>query len=303
MDPVELEKLAKVGAHLLLDVPIPPVGGEAIRPIVVFVQGDVVWAFEFDDVFSFRLIVNEASRARILDQGEAHFRTCGAQGVDVFDLCLDRCEVTHNVPSYFVVACGPLFAILQPLANQNNAVNPREGLRLARLFMVLSSLMPLFVLWAVRGVPGIPEHFLISGCALLAIVPTLVLWLRMWIARKNSDKRTLRIGQATDHREHLLVYLFAVLLPLYDANLEARREIAATLLAFTFIVFLFWHLNLHYMNLVFALAGYRVFTIHAEARDPFSAKTPFVLITRRQLPQQGDELTAYRISNTVYYEP
>jgi hypothetical protein len=33
-------------------------------------------------------------------------------------------------------------------------------------------------------------------------------------------------------------------------------------------VFLFWHLNLHYMNLLFAALGFRVFTVYPPADGP-----------------------------------
>ena len=35
-----------------------------------------------------------------------------------------------------------------------------EGLKTARLLMVLSSILPLFILWAIRGNRLIPDHYL-----------------------------------------------------------------------------------------------------------------------------------------------
>jgi hypothetical protein len=113
--------------------------------------------------------------------------------------------------------------------------------------------------------------------------------------------RTLTIGRAEDHREYLLVYLFAMLIPLYDVNLGSARDVAAAVLALAFIVFLFWHLNLHYMNILFALRGYRVFTITGSAASATSE--PLVLLTKRIGLQQGEKVLAYRISNTVFFEP
>jgi hypothetical protein len=97
MDAVKLEEFAEVGSDLFLDVTVPPVGGQAIRAVLVPVESDVVWAFELNDVFSFRLIVDVAPRAAVLNEANAQLVTGGAQGVDVFNLCLDRCEVTHKV--------------------------------------------------------------------------------------------------------------------------------------------------------------------------------------------------------------
>src|SRR5437764_8494 len=114
--------------------------------------------------------------------------------------------------------------------------------------MVLSSLTPLFALWAVRGLDPIPDRWLWFGCGALIVLPNTVFLVRLRLARMRGDTRTLSISRADDHRDHLLVYLFAVLMPLFDANIGKTRDSAATVFALSFVVFLFWHLNLHYMN-------------------------------------------------------
>jgi hypothetical protein len=68
-------------------------------------------------------------------------------------------------------------------------------------------------------------------------------------------------------------------------------------------VFLFWHLNLHYMNLIFAARGFRVFTISPPADgNPLTSKNSNAFITRRVAISPGDRLVGYRLSNTVYLE-
>jgi len=139
---------------------------------------------------------------------------------------------------------------------------PREGLGAARLLMVLSSISPLFILWAIRGNSLIPDGYFIAFCGLMVVVPNAFLWLRIKTAKKQKDKRELVVGGADDHRGHILSYLFAMLLPFYSAGLGSWRHLSASLAVLAFIVFLFWHLNLHYMNLLFAARGYRIFTVH-----------------------------------------
>jgi hypothetical protein len=181
---------------------------------------------------------------------------------------------------------------------------PKEGLRFVRLMMVLSSMTPLFVLWAIRGVDIIPDKYFILICLGFILLPNVILYWRWKSASKQQDIKTLTIGKADDHRDHLLVYLFAMLIPLYDANLQGCRDFAATVTAFLFIVFLFWHLNLHYMNLIFALFGYRVFTIEPpKINDGISGKHNFVLLTKRSSLAQNEEIKALRLSNTVFLEP
>ena len=46
---------------------------------------------------------------------------------------------------------------------------PSEGLRVARLLMVLSSISPLFVLWAIRGSKLLTDYYLLPFCALMVL--------------------------------------------------------------------------------------------------------------------------------------
>lgn len=178
-----------------------------------------------------------------------------------------------------------------------------EGLKTARLLMVLSSISPLFILWAIRGNSLIPDIWFIAACGVMVAFPNLFLWLRVQTATRQNDRREIRVGAADDHRDHILVYLFAMLLPFYSEDLGNWRHLSASFAALAFIVFLFWHLNLHYMNLIFAVLGYRVFTVHSPA-DPkvVSGKTRLVVITNRVSLAAGDRLVVYRLSDTVYLE-
>jgi len=179
----------------------------------------------------------------------------------------------------------------------------REGLKAARLLMVLSSISPLFILWAIRGNRLIPDRWFIGFCALMVFVPNAFLWLRIRTAKKQADKREITVGTADDHRDHILVYLFAMLLPFYSEDLGTWRDLGATVAALAFIVFLFWHLNLHYMNLLFAALGYRVFTVYPPADgNALTGKTRHAVITPRVSLSSGDRLVAYRLSDTVYLE-
>lgn len=94
-----------------------------------------------------------------------------------------------------------------------------------------------------------------------------------------------------------------MLLPLYPIDLNSWRELGAAVAAVLFVVFVFWHLNLHYMNILFAFLGYRIFSV-TPPRDgnPFSGRAGFVLITRRSVLSSGERITAYRLSDTVYLE-
>ena len=178
-----------------------------------------------------------------------------------------------------------------------------EGLKIARLLMVLSSVSPLFILWAIRGSKLLSDKYLLSICAALIVLPNLFLLNRIRAAKKYQAKKELVVGTAEDHRDHLLVYLFAILLPFYSIDTESWRDVAGLLLAVGFIVFMFWLLNLHYMNIFFAICGYRVFTITSPTDDnPVSGRVSLVVVTPRINVLSGDNIIAYRLSDTVYFE-
>lgn len=169
--------------------------------------------------------------------------------------------------------------------------------------MVLSTISPLFVIWAFRGNSLIPDRYFLSFCALMVILPNCFLWLRIRTAKKLEEKREIVVGKAEDHREHLLVYLFTMLLPLYAADFGTWRNLSATLVALAFVVFLFWHLDLHYVNVVFAALNYRVFTVYRPSDDnPLTGKDNLVLISHRVALSPGEHLTVYRLSDTVFLE-
>lgn len=179
----------------------------------------------------------------------------------------------------------------------------REGLKTARFLMVLGSFAPLFVLWAVKGTALVRDRYFAAICVALAMLPNLFLWLRIKTARDLNEKKELVVGSAEDHRDHLVVYLFVMLLPLYPIDLNVKRELATAVVAVLFVLFIFWHLNLHYMNVLFALFGYRVFSVMPpDDGNRFSGKMGFVVITKRPILLAGEHLTAYRLSNTVYFE-
>ena len=180
-----------------------------------------------------------------------------------------------------------------------------ESLCGARLAMVISSMSPLFVLLAIRGTSLIPDKLFITGCSLLIIGSNGVLFLRIHTAEKQEDERVLSVGSARDSRGHVLVYLFTMLLPFYRQSLDGWRDLSAMAVALAFIIFLFWHLNYHYMNIVFAIKGYRVLEMHTpDAVNKYSGRQNLVLITRRTDDEvvAAQKVRAYRVSDSVYME-
>lgn len=187
--------------------------------------------------------------------------------------------------------------------NRRDVGRYREGLPVTRLLMVLSSFSPLFILWAIRGSGVIPEPWFGLSCLFMAALPTVVLIVRERRSRKNSDKRELVAGASDDHRSHVLVYLFAMLLPFYPQDPETIRDMASMVIAFVFIVYIFFRFDLYYTNVLFAMRGYQVFSMSPpNDENPHSGKEKLVIITRRRTLARGERLHAYRLSDNVYME-
>ena len=178
----------------------------------------------------------------------------------------------------------------------------KEGAGL-KLVLILSSMSPLFALLAIRGSNILPDYYFEIICALLIIGPILVLLLKLRSVKRNVGPKPRLIGKIDNSNYHVIIYLVALLLPFYRHDVVDERELAATIAALSFVVFVFWRLNLHYLNLYFIIRGYNTFTIHASNdAGAHTDNASWILITPHSSLQNGVMLNAYRISNTVYWE-
>lgn len=179
----------------------------------------------------------------------------------------------------------------------------KEGLKAARLLMVLSSISPLFIFWSIKGSTKVPDVYFVGICALLIFIPNFCFWLRIINAKRHKQYHSLSISSSEDHRDHLLVYLFAMLLPFYAADMDSWRSMASAFTAVLFIVFLFYNLNLHYMNIIFAAKGYRIFTVLPDSKEALSGYGhSSILITKRNNLPSGLVIKTLRVSDTVFLE-
>ena len=162
----------------------------------------------------------------------------------------------------------------------------------------------MFLLWAIRGVDTIRDAVWVPLCIALFLLPSVVLFFFFRRAKKQQNDKTITIRSAKDQREHLLIYLFTMLIPLFDANLGGARDLIAVSVALLFVLFLFWHMRLHYMNLFFALFGYKIFTVEAESRTEVAEGVAPKLVTYAVLSKRhhlapGKPLTAWRLGGHV----
>jgi len=169
-----------------------------------------------------------------------------------------------------------------------------DGLPLVKIMMLLSSMAPLFVLVGVRGLDQVIEdEYLWLGVGVLVIFPYIILRLRVSRARKSNDTYVIDVSDSRNNKEYLFTYLFTVLLPLYSVAVSNYREFYALVLAIGFVIFVLWNMNLHFINLLFAFQGYRVYTIE-------SFHSSILLSKRHKIPSNLKELKVYRLSNSVF---
>lgn len=173
-----------------------------------------------------------------------------------------------------------------------------------RFCMVLAGFAPLFILIAIRGIEVVPDKWLWASCASLIVIPMLALVGRFWLAWRFEAPRPLAVGQVEDNRSHILTYLFATLLPFYRQGLGDIRELVAILVAVVLIIFLFWYLNLHYINIILAVLGYRVYTIRPRDDDDnrYTSRIPVVVISRRSSLSPGETVRGHRLTDTLYWD-
>lgn len=178
-----------------------------------------------------------------------------------------------------------------------------EAFAVMRLLLVLSSFAPLFVLWGVKGSTLLPDTYFIPLCASLALGPTWILQRRIRTARENPDQHELTLGPIKDQSQYLIGYLFAILLPFYRPSLEDWRDFSALWLALAFIVFLFWNLRLHHLNIIFRLMRYRIYSVTPrDNQDELGRGGDWILLTRRQAVREGLEVTALRITDSMFID-
>ena len=182
------------------------------------------------------------------------------------------------------------------------AAKAGDGLPFVRFILVWSSLSPVFILWAIRGTTSVDPYIFTGACLILFLAPTLVLW-AFWARSVAKDTvRDIKVVKAEDPRDHVLTYLFAMLIPLFQSNLDDLRQLAVAVVAFGMIMFLFWHMKLHYMNFIFAVLQYNIFTVKVEAGATASGPKPhstWVVISKRSSIPEGEMLTGYRLGGFV----
>lgn len=179
----------------------------------------------------------------------------------------------------------------------------RAPFRFLRFNFVIASFTPLFLLLGVKGNLYLSDEALWWSLAALILIPNALLLVRWLIVRNGDQVIELQIEDCSDNRDSLVIYLLAVLLALYGVTPENGREWIAYGLTIFFVILLFWMANLHHLNVVFNLAGYRTYTVTLKVNGARGGHTgKGVLLTKRLQPPANRAMQCYRLSHDVFIE-
>ncbi len=173
-----------------------------------------------------------------------------------------------------------------------------------RLALVVWSLSPVFLVWAIRGSSMISQLWLWAGASLATIGPALIYLGSISLAKKSGtggNLEQLTVKRLTDRREHLLSYLFPLLLSVWSLDFKTHRELIAFFVVIGFTGIAFWHLQLIYVNIWFAIAGYRSVQVE-RASDQAHTLRPIILLTRNGRLCENTQINALRITNNLYLD-
>lgn len=172
-----------------------------------------------------------------------------------------------------------------------------------RFIMVLGGMAPLFILWAVRGAEVMCNWIFRPGCLAIALIPNAVLLFRLFNVRKRNYGSVLEVGALEDRRDGILTYIVAILLPFYSSSLETWPEFFASLGAVVFILVVFMYLDLHYVNVFFAVCGFRIYFVKPmEPASGLSSRQGAILITRLPGLRTEDRFSVAEIAKNIYAE-
>jgi hypothetical protein len=165
----------------------------------------------------------------------------------------------------------------------------------------MSSISPIFLLWAIRGTDLMDQLVFALVCIVLFLLFN-VCWLAiaLEIVTDRSEVEPIEVDSSEDRRQDVIAYLFAMLLPFYASDFDSVRSLILTIAALLVVIILFWGLNLHYLNLWLVLLGYHCLHVTSpDNENTRSSAASFMVVTRKPFLRAGETYEAHRISSSV----
>ncbi len=137
----------------------------------------------------------------------------------------------------------------------------------------------------------------------MAFIPLLIVCSRICIVQDPNDHQLLVAGPTEDKTNYVLSYLVAMFLPFYQGDPMSYRDLLATGTALSLIVFIFYRLELHYLNVGLAFFKYQAFSVAPPSDgNQYTRQDSFILITKRKVLKPGETYMVWRVTDTVYLE-
>jgi hypothetical protein len=120
-----------------------------------------------------------------------------------------------------------------------------------------------------------------------------------WSARRNRVEKALTSSDLEKQEDNVFVYMLAIVLPLWDANVSTFGEKASAVLASSIGWFLVAACKLHHCNLLLRILGYNFyrFTPHTTASQHGASSALY--ISKKPIHHLTGDLTAVRVDDSL----
>jgi hypothetical protein len=167
----------------------------------------------------------------------------------------------------------------------------------ARLVLISSSFLPLFILLALRASVDdmrIAVVFIFLSLALLG----LLLWYILTLDR--SIPAAFNLHSAEQGSQQVAAYVVAYLVPFASASFMHWQDVAAQIVIIILLIGIFYQADFFYFNPVLSLCGYRLWdcTVNSAGADDERWKM-LLLVRRGQLTSPPGEITVRKITRQI----
>lgn len=176
--------------------------------------------------------------------------------------------------------------------------HPNQGMKFVRYFMSLCSFWPIVLLVpSAQGTDGSSLPWILSGLLLLSSIA--LTKARFNTAIQNKERRSFRLKERIEYGKGLFLHQgllgIGILISVYSHyGLVIAWLLVASQLAKQYNLFVF--------NPFFALMGYKVLSFSVQSGISSSETFDVLLLVHpdQDVPQNGDDIIVYRISDNVY---
>ena len=171
-----------------------------------------------------------------------------------------------------------------------------------RFVFILSSISPVFFVSIFQTPKFVDQFYWSLTFSVLFLFPNLLMGLRWILAKRKNLTSVYNITKSEDGREHVFTYLFALIIPFFSEEIDSLFKLISFIFLMVFVVFIFWHMRLHYLNLIFALAGYKVLNIRVRSHPGAHssvAERRYILLSKDEDVEAGERLRCVRLSNHI----